>query len=68
MRKYYVVLELSDDEWEGKASDLVLWIEAAMNSFDANPNDIEATVYDNLDDFIADHALDALATVADPVD
>jgi len=63
VRKYYVVMELSDDEWAGEAGDLATWIEAAMNRIDGDPNDIDATVYDNLEDFIADNVLDALASV-----
>jgi len=61
MRKYYVVLELSDDDYEGKPHDIACWIEMGMNSYDANPDDISATVYDKLEEFLSDTVLDSLA-------
>ena len=64
-RKFFVVLELRDDKWDGDKHDMATWIDSAMNSFDANPGDIESTVYDNLEDFVHDHVLDVLASLGD---
>jgi len=62
-RRYYVVLELNDDEYDGGLDGIALWMECAMNGcHDANPDDVEATVFGSLEDFLADHALDALAS------
>ena len=64
MRRFYVVLELSDDEWVGDNSAMATWIDGAMNK-DAGQNDIDSTVYTNLADMVADNPLDALAGIAD---
>ncbi len=61
MRRFYVVIDLYDDEWDGDKVALATWIDGAVNSFDANPRDIESTVYDNLTDFASDHILDLLS-------
>ena len=66
MRRFYAVIELSDDEWEGTPSDFAVWLEGAMNTVvDADGDEVEATVYTNLPDMLADHALEALSEIPD---
>jgi hypothetical protein len=55
-RRFYCIIEVQDDEWDGDKQDMATWIDAAMNY-----HDIESTVWDNLADFQADNVLDSLA-------
>ena len=60
-RRYFVAIELHDDEWEGDESDLATWIDSAMNTeASLTKPDIDPTVYSRLGDLLADHPLDGL--------
>jgi len=64
-RKFIAIIEIDDagldgKTWDGDKHDVVCWVDTVMNPFGAN-YEVESTVYDNITDLLADHALDALA-------
>ena len=62
-RRYYLVLDLNDDEWEGCDVDLADWAACGMNkTWDADEGDVEIVAFAKLEDFLAANVLDALAS------
>lgn len=71
MKKLYVVLEMTDEEWaswsEGyddpidPLSDVAMAIDSAVSGLDLE----NSTVWGSLEDFLSDNALDAMAAVPD---
>ena len=65
MRRFFVIIDVLDDEWIdenevfGIESSLATWIDGAMSP------DVDSAVYSNMEDFLSDHALDALARTPD---
>jgi len=71
VKKLYVVLEMTDEEWaswsEGyddpidPLSDVAMAIDSAVSGLDLE----NSTVWGSLEDFLSDNALDAMAAVPD---
>jgi len=65
IKKFIAIIEIDDegltgDTWEGDKHDVACWIDGAMTPYGAN-YEVSSTVWASLSEFIADHALDALA-------
>jgi len=71
VKKLYVVLEMTDEEWATWAdgyddpidplSDVAMAIDSAVSGLDLE----NSTVWGSLEDFLSDNALDAMAAVPD---
>ena len=71
MKKLYVVLEMTDEEWASWAdgyddpidplSDVAMAIDSAVSGLDLE----NSTVWGSLEDFLQDNALDVMAAIPD---
>lgn len=62
MKKFYVIIKVHDDEWEGDQDDMACWIDSAMNTERSGPTpDVTAIVWNKLNEMVEDNVLEVLA-------